>query len=141
MLYAGQEFGEDTPRTIDFQPLHWDKLDQPSYHAYFQIIKRLLAARRTHPALSSDHIRFYPDDFVREQMVRYDRFLCHEHKTEPADFVAVALNFSGEPRETELTVSCPGAWQDLLSEASYSVAQTCRLTLAPWQAVVLVRIG
>jgi len=141
MLYAGQEFGENTPRTIDFQPLHWDKLDKPPHRAYFHLIKRLLAARRTHPALSSDCIRFYPNDFVHEQIVRFDRFLCHEHNAEPADFVAVALNFSGVTRETELLVPWPGCWQDLLGEASYSVEQTCRLTLAPWQAVVLIYTG
>lgn len=141
MLYAGQEFGEDAPRTIDFQPLHWDKLQQNSYHHYFRLIQRLLAARRNHVALRSDHIRFYPNDFPHEQVVRFDRFACDEQTQSPLDFVAVALNFSERVREAELTLPWRGSWQDLLSDARYMVEQSCWLTLAPWQAVVLVYEG
>ena len=34
MIYAGQEFGEDTPRTIDFLPLHWEKIELPPMRQY-----------------------------------------------------------------------------------------------------------
>jgi len=137
MLYAGQEFGEDAPRTIDFQPLHWDRLRQPGVHAYLRLVKRLLAARRTQPALTSDHIRFYPDNFAQEQVVRFERLFFTEESSEPADFVAVALNFGAVAREIELALPWSGCWQELISEQSYRVEQCCRLTLAPWQAVVL----
>jgi len=137
MLYAGQEFGEDAPRTIDFQPLHWEKLQQPTTYGYFRLIKRLVAARRAHPALASDDIRFYADDFPAEQVVRFDRLWAGEPGKVPVDFVAVALNFGGVARKVELTLPWPGRWQDLLSEQIYTVAQTFAITLAPWQAAVL----
>lgn len=137
MLYAGQEFGEDAPRTIDFQPLHWDKLRQPLYHTYFRLIKRLLAARHTHPALASDHICFHHNCFNHEQVVHFDRMFYDEQGEKLVDFVAVALNFGGVAREIELMTPWPGHWQELLSEQCYQIERSCRLTLAPWQAMVL----
>jgi len=74
MIYAGQEFGEDAPRTIDFQPLHWGKLLQPPHAEHNQAVMRLIAARRAHPALRSDHVEFYGDDFAREGVVRLKRW-------------------------------------------------------------------
>ena len=141
MLYAGQEFAEDAPRTIDFQPLHWDKLQQGDHQRHHQFIKRLVAARRAHPALASDHIRFYPNDFPREQIVRFDRCLADEGSGKVTDFVAVALNFSDGQREVELTLPWPGRWQDLISEKVYTVAQNVWLPLSRWQAAVLVYVG
>ena len=49
MLYAGQEFGADNPRTIDFRPLDWSKLENPAGRAQFAFYRRLLALRRAHP--------------------------------------------------------------------------------------------
>lgn len=138
MLYAGQEFGEDEPRTIDFQPLHWDKVQRPGYQRYLALVKRLVAARRSHLALASDHIDFYADDFASEQIVRFERRLYGEQRGDLADFVAVALNFGGIARKIELKTPWPGRWQDLVSEQHFQVDQRCWITLAPWQAVVLV---
>lgn len=137
MVYAGQEFGEDSPRTIDFQPLHWDKLEQPLYQRYFCRIKHLLAIRRAHPALASDHIRFYANDFAAEQVVRFERVLYGEDRQKPVDIVVVALNFGGMACTIELPLPWPGRWQDLLTDQIYSVRQAFRLTLAPWQGAVL----
>jgi 1,4-alpha-glucan branching enzyme len=57
MIYAGQEYGDDSPRTIDFVPLQWHKLTQPKHAPTWRWCKRLIRARRRHPALRSDHIR------------------------------------------------------------------------------------
>ena len=40
MIYAGQEFGEDTPRTIDFLPLSWEKLKLPAHARHYRIDPR-----------------------------------------------------------------------------------------------------
>jgi 1,4-alpha-glucan branching enzyme len=138
MLYAGQEFAEDAPRTIDFQPLHWDKLQQVEHQQHLRLVKQLIATRRAHPALAGDHIRFYPNDFPREQVVRFDRFLTDETNGTMTDFVAVALNFSGVRREVELTVPWSGRWHDVISEKFHTINQTIELTLPPWQAAVLL---
>ncbi len=138
MLYSGQEFAEDGPRTIDFHPLPWEKLQQADHQAYLRLVKRLITARRTHPALASDHIRFYPNDFPREQVVRFDRFLTEAGSGKVTDFVAVALNFSDTPRKVELTVPWPGRWQDVISETVHKITQNIWLTLPSWQAAILV---
>ena len=45
MIYAGQEFGEDAPRTIDFCPINWERLDRISHHRHRELVQRLIAAR------------------------------------------------------------------------------------------------
>ena len=48
MLYAGQEYGDDSPRTIDFVPMQWQKLGRDDHAAHFRIVHRLIEARRLH---------------------------------------------------------------------------------------------
>lgn len=132
MIYAGQEFGEDSPRTIDFLPLDWQKLNLPRHRAYRDAVRKLIGLRQANPALRSDHIRFYDNDFARERLVRFDRW------TERGAFAAVALNFHDAPQRPSLTVPTPGPWIDALSGTRYDVRESVDLTLAPWQGAVLV---
>ena len=74
MLLAGQEFGDDSERTIDFWPLDWGKLDLPQGRAQFEFCQQLLRLRREHPALRSDFVEFYWDDFPRFKVLRYKRW-------------------------------------------------------------------
>lgn len=132
MIYAGQEFGEDTPRTIDFLPLMWDKLREPRHSTYYDRVCRLVALRRGQPALRSNFIRFYDDDFPTNKLVRYDRW------DGVGGFVAVAINFDTTPHATWLQLPNSHAWVDALSGAAYRPARgRVSLSLAPWQAVVL----
>lgn len=133
MLYAGQEFGEDAPRTIDFLPLHWEKLKRPPYAAHLALVRRLVRLRRSYPALRSDHILFYDNDFVTEKLIRYRRW------DDRGDWVAVALNFGDVPQATNLPLSGDGRWRDVVEGRAY-VARGGRveLRLRPWQGVVLV---
>lgn len=138
MLYAGQEFGEDTPRTIDFLPLSWEKLEEPHHRRYADQVRRLIRLRHAHPALRSDHIRFYDNFFPEEKLVRYDRWTENGgRRTENGGFVAVALNFHDIAQTTTLTVPYPGVWVDALSGTRHTAQETVTLTLAPWQGAVL----
>ncbi len=144
MLYAGQEFAEDAPRTIDFQPLHWAKLQTQIHGDYLEIVKRLINTRATHGALRSDHLNFYPNDFAREQLVRFDR-MAFANDGAPADqktvvdFAAVALNFSARRIETTLTLPWSGLWTDVVATRRYRPrTKQWRGTLAPWQGIILV---
>ena len=132
MLYAGQEFGEDTPRTIDFLPLDWDKLDQPRHRVHYDAVRKLIRLRRTNPALRSDHIRFYDNDFAGEKLVRYDRW------SEQGGHVAVALNFDACTQTTTLQVPTPGVWLDVVSGTRHQARKTVDVTLAAWQGAILV---
>ncbi len=133
MIYAGQEYGEDSPRTIDFLPLAWQKLAVPQHARHAADVRRLIALRRDRAALRGDHIRFYVNHFDREKLVRYDRW------DDAGDCVIVALNFAGENRFTWLDVPTAGTWVDVLSGVAYGpVDMRVDLKLEPWQAVVLV---
>ncbi|MEZ4617302.1 MAG: alpha-amylase family glycosyl hydrolase [Caldilineaceae bacterium] len=139
MLYAGQEFAEDEPRTIDFQPLHWAKLQTHVHTDYLAAVKRLVQTRRQHVALRSDHITFYPNDFAHEQVVRLNRLAYAEDGTTITDFVAAAFNFSGERRHIELDLPWLGGWTDVVGNTNYRPRKEhWTTTLGPWQAVLLV---
>lgn len=145
MLYAGQEFAEDAPRTIDFQPLHWSKLQNKVYADYLATVKQLLQARVEHPALQSDHIRFYADNFPEEQIVRFERMAYGADGTTLIDFVAVALNFSPQKCKTTLTLPSGGGWgggwRDVITGKQYRPRSgEWRGTLDPWQAIMLVAL-
>ena len=63
MLYAGQEYGEDSPRTIDFVPLQWNKLNRDVHAAQFAIVRRLIQARRAAWGLTQRLDRVFPQRF------------------------------------------------------------------------------
>ena len=69
MLLAGQEFGEDSPRTIEFWPLDWKKLILPEGGAAsMSSYRRLCRLRHDHPALRSDYVEYYWDDFAANKI-------------------------------------------------------------------------
>ena len=132
MLYAGQEFGEDSPRTIDFWPLDWTKLATPQGREHFAFYQRLLRLRRDHPALRSDFIEFYGDDFQRFKVLRYKRW------DGKGDVAVVAANFDCVPHQTGLGFPHDGPWRETISGMQVMVqGHWGEFTLAPWSAVVL----
>jgi 1,4-alpha-glucan branching enzyme len=134
MLYAGQEFGEDAPRTIDFLPLRWEKLTQAQHAAHLSLVKRLVRLRLTQPALRSDHVLFHDNVFSEEKLVRYRRW------DDDGDVVAVALNFGDATQATTLSLPANGRWRDVVEDRLY-VTHDGRvdLHLRPWQGVALMR--
>ena len=139
MIYAGQEFSEDTPRTIDFQPLQWIKLQNPIHADYLAVIKRLIRIRRLHPALRSDQIAFYPNNFAQEQVVCFNRMAHGADGSTLSDFVAVALNFGAQRCDICLELPWTGEWQDVIAEKIYQPhKREWRSSLAPWQAIMLI---
>ena len=136
MLYAGQEFGEDTPRTIDFLPTGWERRTQPGFREQLEIVTRLLRLRRNAPALRSDAIEFMPNDFAQEKIVRYRRWSGDD----PAETVWVVLNLGSNGRYVEFPGIEDGAWIDVISGKRRSATGgRLRLLVGPHQAVVLTR--
>jgi 1,4-alpha-glucan branching enzyme len=135
MIYSGQEFGEDAARTIDFQPLHWRKLIQRAHAQQSRVVTRLIAARRAHPALRSDHIEFYADHFAEERVVRYKRW----PDAGARDYATVGLNFGHTPRTITLEVPWAGPWHDVVRDKEHMIASGhLQIQLAPWSGILLV---
>jgi len=136
MLYAGQEFGEDTPRTVDFLPIDWPKLEKPLHRRHWEIVRRLVHARRASAALRSPHIDFLPDDFASTNLVRYRRW------DDAGNVALVALNFGGEARQTSLDFPRPGLWREVVSERVEQMGDGSHsFLLPPWQGRLYVAGG
>ncbi len=140
MIYAGQEFAEDTPRTIDFLPLNWEKLEMPDRAQHVDLVRSLIRLRRTHAALRSDNIHVYPISFAEKKLICYDR-RSGELESQCFDFVVVALNFDNISRIVTLKLPNPGVWLDVISGRKHRLRRKqVRLTLRPWGAAVLVPV-
>lgn len=148
MIYAGQEFAEDTPRTIDFLPLTWSKLELAAHRAHFAGVQRLILARRKFSALRSDHIEFLANDFAREKVVRYRRW--GDAGQGARQVVHVALNFDGKPTQISLPVSAEAGngtqsgqaeWYDQITDRTVETrAGKVVLRLGPWEGAVLTPV-
>lgn len=138
MIYAGQEFGEDSPRTIDFQPMHWAKLLMHTHAEHAKVVERLVQARRHHPALRSDHIEFYGDEYPVTHIVRFKRWLPQPGDGTVRDHAAVALNFDGLTHSVRLELPWPGEWYDAVQNQVHT-AKNCvlEIVLAPWSGMLL----
>lgn len=135
MLYAGQEFGEDSPRTIEFWPLDWQKLKLPQGQEQFAFYRKLIHLRAGHPALRSDHIEYYWDDFPRFKVLRYKRWDGN------GDVVVVGLNFDCVTQRVGLGFPHNGPWHEVLSDAIVPVEGYWRdFDVPPWSALVLVPV-
>ncbi len=136
MLWAGQEFGEDTPRTIDFLPLTWSKLHQKDHFQHQQLTRRLIRLRRDHPALRSDWIEFYDDDFATTKLVRFKRW------DGAGDAVVVALNFGQASVETGLGFPWNGYWREMMTDRVYQIESNWQdFRLEPWGAAIFVPLS
>lgn len=133
MLLAGQEFGDDCPRTIDFWPLDWAKLDLPQGRRQFDYLQRLLKLRGARPALRSDCVEYYWDDFRRYKIVRYKRW-----DAAAEDVVVVAANFDNVPQKVGLGFPTDGWWSNPLIGTRHHVQGHWRdFTVPAWTALVL----
>lgn len=116
MIYSGQEYGDDSPRTIDFVPLQWKKLGHDEHAAHYRIVQRLIRARRTHHALRSDWIEFLPGDFAHDKVVRYRRWDADGRSA------LVAINFGEHGHAVDLPFPHDGSWREVISNRSRTIS-------------------
>jgi 1,4-alpha-glucan branching enzyme len=100
------------------------------------MVKRLIRARRRHPALRSDHIRIFDNDFARDHLIRFCRW------DDAGDYAVCAINFGAEARTVELPVPASGRWHDVVGNRQ-RVAEDGRLTvrLGPYDAALFVTVA
>ncbi|GEM_PF-713444 len=56
MIYAGQEWGEETPKVVGLNPLQWDVRNQPARKELLEEVRALVKLRTSHRALHHDRI-------------------------------------------------------------------------------------
>ena len=109
MVYAGQEFGEDTARIVGPNPLNWKKT-QGWFGARarsLQAATRTLAAlRAAHPAFGSDAVQMQTGD-LPDGVAVYTRGAGR-------DALVVAGNFGRRKRAVTVQLPDGGAWQNVL---------------------------
>lgn len=127
MLWAGQEFGEntgleteDTPvRVRGLRPLHWDyfyNVDAtPGYEPVLPLVtlyRHLGGLRKQHQALRA------PRENAKVECNEPDRDLLVYRRWKNNEVMIVALNFSDEDRNVDIPFGHTGRWVDIL-EAAY----------------------
>ena len=133
MLYAGQEFGEDSPRTIEFWPLDWQKLDLAQGRRQFEFYRKLIRLRAERPALRADYVEYYWDDFPRFKVLRYKRWDGER------DVAVVAANFDCITQRIGLGFPHDGPWRDVLGDTTVRIRGHWHdFDLPPWSALILV---
>jgi 1,4-alpha-glucan branching enzyme len=99
MLYAGQEWGEKTPKVVGLNPLQWELREEPDRAAMVEQFRELIHLRTGHRALHHDRIDFLHLDNDTGTMA-YLRIGVPES-------ILVAFNVSHEPA----IISLPGRWR------------------------------
>ena len=125
MVYAGQEFGEDTPKIVGPNPLDW-KRTQGWFGARarnLQAAARALAAlRAAHPAFRSDAVRMQAEGLPDDVAV-YARGAGREA-------IVVAGNFGRRKRAVTVQLPDADAWQNVLEARAAQPDERGQLALA-----------
>ena len=109
MVYAGQEFGEDTARIVGPNPLNWKKT-QGWFGARARTLqaatRTLGALRAAHPAFGSDAVQMQAED-LPDGVAVYTRGAGR-------DAIVVAGNFGRRKRAVTVHLPAADAWQNVL---------------------------
>jgi 1,4-alpha-glucan branching enzyme len=139
MIYAGQEYGDDSPRTIDFVPLAVGRSSRSDGPRRAHYAGRAAADPRpaaSHHALRSDSHRVSGQRFCPR------RGSCAGGGGTPmaGDYVVVAVNFGAhESRPVHLPFPHDGAWRELVSNRSRTITGGHGVVrLGAYSAVVFV---
>jgi len=107
MLFHGQEFGMDTERTLDANPLQWSRLDSPVGQSLYQHYQRLLWLRNEYPALRGENCTFFFS--TPNRTIVYTRW-------DESDTVLVVANFSRNDQTVEIPFPHQGLWFEFVED-------------------------
>ncbi len=133
MVYAGQEFGEATPKQLALNPLHWNHLEDDAFKGLHRTFRTLARLRADNPALRSGDIVFQTNN-VPENVVVYER-------RGAGAAVLVAANFGKTPAAAPVEFSGEGKWVNALQPdiGAVNTPETRSMVLLPGAAVVFSR--
>jgi 1,4-alpha-glucan branching enzyme len=132
MLYAGEEFGMDTPRVIGENKLAWSRLETPDGSGMHDHYRHLIWLRREHPALRGETLEIIHDD-PEARVVAYHRW------DGGGDRVVTVAHCAAEDEGGYTIPHWPtdGVWRDVLTDDLIEVHDgNLVATLGPWQTRV-----
>ncbi|MBU1910491.1 MAG: DUF3459 domain-containing protein, partial [Verrucomicrobia bacterium] len=109
MIYAGQEFGEDTPKVVGSNPINWKRAEGWFGRRARRLrdsARALVKLRTTHPALRTAAVKV-EEKGVPEGVAVYTR-------GESGPVVVVAANFGRRKRQVEVPLPADGSWRNVL---------------------------
>ncbi len=135
MVYAGQEIGENTPKTVGPNPIRWDRTEgwrNQRTRELRESTRSLVHLRTTHPALRGGAVQVWPEG-LPDGVAVYAR-------TANDDAVLVAANFGRESRRFKVVPPRGGGWTDVLRGKRVEPGNDGQLSLSlkPGEAVVLL---
>ncbi|NCC53740.1 MAG: DUF3459 domain-containing protein, partial [Spartobacteria bacterium] len=115
MIYAGQEFGEDSKKRVGWNHLDWSLLNRNQGRRLHNQARALIRLRRRHPALRGDQLEILVNDPERGLAV---------YRRGDADMpVIVALNLSRQPVEDAVDLPPEAQWREVLSGTDVGFGQ------------------
>jgi 1,4-alpha-glucan branching enzyme len=128
MLYHGQEFGEDSERTIDPNPLHWEYLESDVGAMLYQWYQRLIWLRCTYPSIRSDSLVTTHQDNSNHTISywRWDEM--------GQDSIVVVANFDRAAKTFGVDFPVTGIWHEFLGDSAVSVTALSRTLTVPGSA-------
>lgn len=138
MIYAGQEFGEDTPKVVGANPLNWRRTEGWWGRGARDLrgaAQALLQLRANHPALRTGDVTVLRDGLPADVAV-YTRSAGQAG-------VVVAANFGRRSQRVAVPLPHGGTWRNVISQEEFRPGRDGKasLLLAPGQAFVLSHDG
>ncbi len=125
MLYHGQEFGEDTERTIDPNPLHWEYVEEDAGSGLLKHYRRLIWLRKNYASLRSGNLFTTLQD-SDNHVISYWR--ATDSNT---DSVVVVVNFDRLAKTVSIDFPITGIWYEFLGDSTVNVSDLQRVLTIP----------
>ncbi len=131
MIYAGQEIGEDTPKTVGSNPIQWKRTsgwfnsENRKLHRAARALTRL---RTTHSALRGEWVKIHegqPDGIAVADRTGND------------GSVLFAANFGRTRKNVTATLPHEGPWQSVLDDRTFEInGSEITMTLLPGEVAI-----
>jgi malto-oligosyltrehalose trehalohydrolase len=109
MLYAGQEFGANSPKTIDENKLPWHYLEGDAGQALYKHYAALAYLRHTQGALHGNNFEPLLVDHER-------KLLAYQRWADDGSIVVVAVNLTPQDQRATIAFPRPGVWHEWLHD-------------------------
>jgi 1,4-alpha-glucan branching enzyme len=131
MLLQGQEWGEDTVKTQEYNPLHWEYLETNEGRALFEHYARMARARAGAAGLRNGNLTFEAVSAERKTAVI-------RRRADDGSEVVAAFNFGVDEQALSVPFPAAGLWKDALSGRGVRVGSELEITLGGSEAAVFV---